>query len=76
MNINDDGFSITKLKSRKLDIIGVYRSQTGDLRDLTDRLQNIVNPEMTTIIGGDFNICALEQGRNFLTVKLVEMGFK
>ena len=57
-------------------IIGVYRSQTGDLRDLTEKLEGVVDTEVTTIVGGDFNICALEQGKNFLTARLSEMGFK
>ena len=76
VNINDEGFSITKVGNEKLNIIGVYRSQTGDLRDLTNKLQGLVDKEVTTVIGGDFNICALEQGKNFLTTKLTEMGFK
>ena len=76
VNINDEGFSITKLENKKVTIIGVYRSQTGDLRDLTEKLEGVVDTEVTTIVGGDFNICALEQGKNFLTARLSEMGFK
>ena len=76
VNINEDGFSISKLEDQKLKVIGVYRSQDGNLTDLTNKLKDLVDTEVTTIVGGDFNICALEQGKNFLTVKLTKMGFK
>ena len=75
VSVNDEGFSMTKLRNEKLNIIGVYRSQTGNLRDLANKLQGLVDTEVTTVVGGDFNICALEQGKNFLTAKLTEMGF-
>ena len=32
--------------------------------------------EKTTVIGGDFNICAMTKENNFLTKSLKEMGFK
>ena len=71
VNINEDGFSISKLEDRNLKVIGVYRSQNGDLKDLANKLKDLVDTEVTTIIVG-----ALEQGKNFLTCTLIKMGFK
>ena len=75
-NINEDGFSISKLENEKLRVIGVYRSQDGNTSNLINKLQDLVDTEKTTIVGGDLNICALTQRKNVVTVSLVELGFK
>ena len=75
-NINYEEFCITKVEHKKLDIIGVYRSQNGDLRNVLQELQSMLDWQKTTVIGGDFNICALTKENNFLTKSLKEMGFK
>ena len=38
VNINHDGFSITKLENKNLDIIGIYRSQNGNVVDIVKEL--------------------------------------
>ena len=58
-NINCDGFSLTKFESDKLDVIGVYRSQEGNVTRLITELKLLVKEEKTTVIGGDLNICVL-----------------
>ena len=76
MNINQEGFSLTKLESEKLDIIGIYRSQNGNVVDIINVLAYTTNIGRTTVIGGDVNICALAQKNNYMTASLKEMGFK
>ena len=76
VNINREGFSLTKLESEKMDIIGIYRSQTGNVVDIVNVLTDITDNRRTTVIGGDVNICALTQKNNYVTASLKEMGFK
>ena len=51
-----DGISVTLMKSKDLDIIGVYRSQEADMRDLVEVLKTLIDETRTTIFGGDFNL--------------------
>ena len=76
MNINHDGFSLSKITSRDLDIIGVYRSQNGNVMDLVTELQSLLNNEKTTVIGGDLNLCALKHPKNYITASLEQEGFQ
>ena len=43
VNINCEGVSISKLESENIDIIGIYRSQGGNDRDLIDELEVMVD---------------------------------
>ena len=36
----------------------------------------MIDIDKTSVIGGDMNICALQQSRNHVTASLKEMGFK
>ena len=74
-NVNYDGFSITKIESEKLDIIGIYRSQEGSVTTLIMQLENLIIDGKTTIIGGDVNICTLANPKNYVTQSLKEIGF-
>ena len=74
-NTNNDGFSISTIESEKLKVIGVYRSQDGDIVNLLDEIKGFVDTEKTTVIGGDFNVCALTQRKNDVTKNMEEMGF-
>ena len=76
LNINHDGFSLSKITSSDLDIIGVYRSQNGNVMEIVTELQNLVNKEKTTVIGGDFNLCVLKHPKNYITASLEEEGFQ
>ena len=75
INENYEGFSITKIESDKLVVIGVYRSQEGSVTNLITQLQNLISGRKTTIIGGDFNICTLSHPNNCVTLSLRENGF-
>ena len=75
-NKNNDGFSLSKIESEKIKVIGVYRSQDGNMANLINEIRNLIDTEKTTVIGGDINICGLTQRNNFVTRSLEEMGFK
>ena len=72
---NLEGISLTKITSEKLDVIGIYRSKEGNVMNLITYLEDLINEEKTTIIGGDLNICVLKQPNNYVTKGLKEIGF-
>merc|ERR1712105_320218 len=59
-----DGFCLSKITSSDLDIIGVYRSQNGNVMEIVTELQNLLNKEKTTVIGGNLNVCVLKHQKN------------
>ena len=75
-NINSEGISFTKLESDKLDVVAIYRSQEGSVTTLIEQLESLITEGKTTIVGGDFNICALGNPNNYITQSLKEIGFK
>ena len=74
-DINSEGISITKITSEEIDVIGIYKSKEGNMIDLKSMLEDLINEEKTTIIGGDLNICVLKQPTNYITKGLKENGF-
>ena len=76
MNINGDGFGMSKLESKKIDVIGIYRSQGGNDKKMIEILKSIVDINKTTIIGGDMNVCVRAHPGNFVTKTITEWGFQ
>ena len=68
-------FQIAKFQHEALDIINIYRSQTGHSVELLEKLRKLIDIEKTTIITGDFNICFMENFNNRLIQGLLGMGF-
>ena len=52
-----------------------YRSQEGNVRDLILELEALITSGRTTLIGGDMNICALANPKNYVSESLREMEF-
>ena len=74
-NITTEGYSVSKISSKELDILGVYKSKDGDSRDLLAQLEDIIDYTKITVIGGDFNVCVLKHPTNLITKKLNELNF-
>ena len=70
-----DKFQITKFTHKAMDIINVYRSQSGNSLELLEKLKNLIEARRVTIISGDFNICYMENFSNRMTQGLLSMGF-
>ena len=70
-----DKYQITKLQHEALDIINIYRSQTGHSVELLESLKKQMEPGRITIITGDFNICFMENFNNRLVQGLLGLGF-
>lgn len=76
-DITDDRMQLTKMTSitTRLDIITVYRSSDGNLTKLMEYLQNLIDPNKTTVVCGDINLCYLQTGMNKVTKFLENQGF-
>jgi exonuclease III len=70
-----DKFQITKFKHEIMDIVSVYRSQSGHSLELLEGLMKMIEAGRITIITGDFNICFMENFSNRMTQGLLSMGF-
>ena len=75
-DINSEGFSICKITSSQIDIIGVYKSKEGDLKDLVSKINELIDENKMTIIGGDLNVCCLKLPNNHLSNNLKEIKFQ
>jgi urease gamma subunit len=73
--IKMEKFQITKFKNETLDIITIYRSQTGNSLELLEQLKKIFEEDRITLITGDFNICFMENFNNRLIQGLLQIGF-
>ena len=76
VDVKKDNFQLTKMKSLSLDIIAVYRSQEGDIDELLECIQKLVDKERTTVICGDLNICFKAKRNDKLIRNLETNGFK
>ena len=62
--IKTEKFQIIKFKHEVLDLINVYRSQSGNSVDLLENIKKQIEQGRITIITGDFNICFMENFSN------------
>ena len=74
-DVKKDNMQLTKLKSSRMDIIAVYRSEQGNSSELLEHIKELITPEKNTIICGDFNICYFANRRNRVSKYLEENGF-
>ena len=72
---SDNTVQIQKLTFVKLDVINVYRSQNGNLHELIEKLDKMIDKKRFCIITGDFNLCGLNEKRNVMTSFLERHGF-
>ena len=70
LNSNGEGFQITKMTSEKMDVICIYRSENGSIKQLLSQLFSILTPQRPTFICGDFNLCVLKNPNNSMKNKI------
>ena len=73
--IKEEKMQISKIESKELDVIIVYRSEQGNLTDLVEHLKKLINTRMNTVVTGDFNICYVSNRNNKVTKYLENNGF-
>ena len=76
IDIKQEKIQITKLQSRELEIITVYRSEQGNSMELLQHLKVMIETTVATIVCGDFNICYNASRNNRVTQYLENNGFK
>ena len=69
-------YQVLKFCHDNVDVIGIYRSQLGNSVMLLQDLNGMINPEKTTLIVGDMNICYRENFQNRFIQGLIKLGFK
>ena len=74
-DIKTDKFQITKFKHEVLDIINVYRSQSGNSLELLEHIKKQIEAGSITLITGNFNICFMENFSNRMIQGLLSLGF-
>ena len=70
-----DKFQVIKFSCKTLDIINVYRSQSGHSVELLESMEKMIDKGRVTVITGDFNICFIENFSNRMIQGLLGMGF-
>ena len=68
-------FQIGKFIHKSIDIINIYRSQTGNSFELLQDLMKIIEDGRPTLIAGDFNACFVENFSDRLIQGLLSLGF-
>ena len=74
-DIKTDKFQMTKFKHEQIDLINVYRSQSGNSLELLEHIKKQIETGRRTIITGDFNICFMENFNNRMIQGLLSLGF-
>ena len=67
VDIKEDKLQITKIESKELEIILIYRSQQGSVLQLIKHLKAMIKIDKPTAICGDFNICYNANQNNMVT---------
>ena len=74
-SVKTSNFQMIKFSSGDLDSIHVYRSAEGSLREMRDRLEELVSPGRSVLISGDVNICLDKEPNNLISGFLRDQGF-
>ena len=73
--INNSDCQITKVGSRDIEIINLYRSQ--ECRNIETFVKNLIDPSKKTIVVGDTNINYMDQKKQkFVEIMTEELGFE
>ena len=70
-DVKEENMQISKFTSSDLDVLVLYRSQNGNMNQLRQHLEELINGEKPILLIGDFNFCFLEDSsqslKNYLT---------
>ena len=68
-------YQISKIASKEVDIINVYRSSNAPSSFIED-LKALINQERETHVVGDFNFCYKSDKNNKISKTMDELGFR
>ena len=75
-DITTEKYQITKIKSKKHDVINVYRSSTASSSQFISDLKSMFDSNQQTFMVGDFNICYISEIDHQVIKTIKEFGFK
>ena len=75
-DITEEKIQLTKISSKDLDIIIVYKSPKGKESELASHLEKMIGLNRTTLVCGEFNMCYIDQRKNKATSFLIKMDFR
>ena len=67
---------ITKFHVGGISSINVYRSSSCSIVETAKILKSFIDKDKTTLISGDFNVCAIKEEKNSISEMLQKLGFK
>ena len=75
VDIKEENMQLTQFSSSALDIVVLYRSQNGDIKDLKQHLEAMNSREKPLLVIGDFNFCFKEKSSNAVNKYLQQNYF-
>ena len=75
-SINKESYQISKVSSKELDVINVYRSQGHNKVEFLRDLGSLAGPMRSGFIIGDFNVDFLHEPKDAVVSKILSCGFK
>ena len=80
-HVEEPFFQIAAYQNDDMSVLSVYRSKDAPLQNVLKATVQVLSTlkdqfEKPCIIGGDFNVCAVNDSNNPLTVGLCRLGFK
>ena len=75
-DISKSLYQMTKLESKSLDVINIYRSQGAPTENFENELLELIDLNRHTIILGDFNLCHQKNPHHRIFQMLRELGFR
>ena len=75
VSVKEARLQIVKVSLDDIDSINLYRSSNYSTKDTWDALSTMIDPDKTTVITGDFNICLRKNQINTITSALYDCGF-
>ena len=73
--VKEARIQIVKVTLDDIDSINLYRSSNFSINEAWDILNMMIDPERTTVITGDFNVCLRKSKTNRISTALTDCGF-
>ena len=75
IDIREENMQLSKFSSSSIDIVVLYRSQTGNHNDMKANLVALASSNKPQLVIGDFNYCFLKESMNSTKKYLKENSF-
>ena len=75
-DIKQNDMQLSMFTSSFIDIVAIYRSQSGDLKELQENIDNMIIGEKPELLLGDFNFCYQNSSSNQISRYLLQNNFE